>query len=343
MKAAELLANHEVVALPSETVYGLAGNAFSADAVAKIFKAKDRPTFDPLIVHVADSKLEVLVAKKIISEQVLSWPSASLINQALKKFWPGPLTLVLPRGSAIPDAVTSGQNTVGVRMPAHALFLELLGKLSFPLAAPSANRFGRISPTQAAHVVAELDGRIAAVLDGGPCSVGVESTIIQINDPLEIKLLRPGKIGIEELENHFRVKISVHAGLGETQQKILAPGLLESHYSPRKPLILIPHSFKERNAVLNFLKSYPLDEKYGVMGMSETPSNLPFQKIEVREVLSEKNSLAEMANRLFATLRDLDENPEVETILVDLPVGDSPLVSALRDRLRRASRNKPVI
>jgi L-threonylcarbamoyladenylate synthase len=211
-KVAALLKQGEVVALPTETVYGLAGNATSPSAVLKIFQAKERPSFDPLIVHVSDSllktlsPLKTLIDQKLVAPTVAHWVCAPDIDRTIKKFWPGPLTLILPKGSAIPNEVTSGEPTVGLRCPAHPLFQAVLSNLDFPLAAPSANRFGRISPTQASHVVEELDQKIAGILDGGTSSVGVESTIIRIEDPLKITLLRPGKIGVRELENQNRAR-----------------------------------------------------------------------------------------------------------------------------------------
>jgi L-threonylcarbamoyladenylate synthase len=350
-KVADLLKNGEVVALPTETVYGLAGNALSPASVLKIFAAKERPSFDPLIVHVSDRSLQSsegmlqpLVNQKIISADVLQWSCRPEIEKAMTHFWPGPLTFILPRGSMIPDEVTSGQNTVGLRCPDHKLFQAVLANLDFPLAAPSANRFGRISPTQAKHVVQELDGRIAGILDGGTCSVGVESTIIRIEDPLKVTLLRPGKIGAAELEAHFKTKLQVQSTLGEQNQAQVAPGMLDEHYAPRKPLILIPASFENENETLAILAKYPESDRHAYLAMNTLPKFIQSRKHAVMKTLSDENSLEEMAQRLFATLRELDHHSNVEMIFCDLPTdAKSGLALAIRDRLKRASRNKPLI
>lgn len=348
-KVAALLKSGEVVALPTETVYGLAGNATSPAAVLKIFTAKERPSFDPLIVHVSDQVLKApqgpiraLIDQKIVSENVLSWPYLDHIESAMRKFWPGPLTFILPRGSLIPNEVTSGQETVGLRSPAHPLFQAVLSNLDFPLAAPSANRFGRISPTDSAHVMAELDGRIAGVLDGGPCSVGVESTIIRVEHPFKVSLLRPGKIGIRELEAHFGTRIEFNQTLGEKNQAQAAPGMLDEHYAPTKPLILIPVSFNEVASATQTLSAIPQEDGDAYLAMNRVPEFVRERKHSVLKSLSAQNSLNEMAQSLFATLRELDQDPRVKTIYCDIPTGQQDgLASAIRDRLKRASRNKP--
>jgi L-threonylcarbamoyladenylate synthase len=343
--AAELLKNGEVVALPTETVYGLAGNAFATGSVAKIFAAKERPSYDPLIVHLSDqlllpppgsSILETLVAQKIIHPEVLHWPSRALLENAMKKYWPGPLTFILPRGSRIPDAVTSGQNTVGIRMPAHPVFQGVLKECGLPLAAPSANRFGRISPTAASHVSQELDGRIAAIVDGGACTVGVESTIVRVENPLQVTLLRPGKIGAQDLAAHFGVPVGSQATLGEKNNIAqLAPGMLEEHYAPQKPLFLFPHSFTEKEKMQNFLVQNHISGKIGYLAMSKAPA-LP------AEVLSAEGDIFTMAQNLFAALRRLDANPAITLIVADLPPQiQNGIGFAIADRLVRASRNKP--
>jgi L-threonylcarbamoyladenylate synthase len=201
---AQRLRAGELVAVPSETVYGLAADALSAKACRGIFRAKDRPAADPLIVHVASIAQAGSIAE-------LSEPARKL----MRKFWPGPLTLVLPKKPAVPDVVTSGQPSVAVRMPGHPLFLKLLALTGTPLAAPSANPFGYVSPTTAQHVQDGLGKRIRYILDGGPCEVGVESTILDLRDPLRPRLLRPGKITKRELEKVLgrRVERSVPARL----------------------------------------------------------------------------------------------------------------------------------
>jgi L-threonylcarbamoyladenylate synthase len=348
LRAAKLLSLDEVVALPTETVYGLAGNAFKDEAVQKIFAAKERPSFDPLIVHISERYLKdphalipALVQDGILAPEILQAPELSKIHSVMKRYWPGPLTFILPRGSKIPDSVTASQLTVGIRCPAHPVFQAVLSKISFPLAAPSANRFGRISPTEAAHVMSELSGRIPAVVDGGSCEVGVESTIIRIDFPFRVTLLRPGKIGIEELSAAFQTPIQLGTTLGEKiPQNAVSPGSLDEHYAPRKPLYLLPHSFSDEKSAA-FLAEHGLSQKLGVLSMSCVPS-LFGEDSQVR-VLSPSNDLSEIAHGLFKALRELDEDPSIDTIVADLPTPHaSGLGAAIADRLRRASRNKPV-
>jgi L-threonylcarbamoyladenylate synthase len=341
---AKLLSHGEIVALPTETVYGLAANATSPSSVLKIFSAKDRPTYDPLIVHVSERVLKAekgpihhLIDKKLLSSEILKWGCLKELDAAMKEFWPGPLTFVLPRGNMIPNEVTANQETVGIRCPDHPLFQAVLSNLDFPLAAPSANRFGRISPTQASHVTDELSGRIAGVLDGGACTVGVESTIIQVEANGTITLLRPGKVGIPELELHFKRSVSTKTTLGEQNQAQLAPGMLDEHYAPRKPLLLIPNPYQ-----LSDMGQYPESESDAYIAMTKIPSFIRARKHSSLKVLSEQNSLEEMAQKIFATLRALDQDPKVKTIYCDLPADEkSGLALAIRDRLKRASRNKP--
>ena len=350
-KAAHYLKADEVVALPTETVYGLAGNAFSRDAVHKIFLAKERPSFDPLIVHVgikclkaSTNFLQSLVDSKIISETVLTWESKNLIETVLRQFWPGPLSCVLPRGKLIPDAVTAGQESVAIRCPAHPVFQEVLNELPFPLAAPSANRFGRISPTEASHVRNELDGKIAAILDGGACAIGVESTIIQIENPLKITLLRPGQISVLELSKQFGVDVLRSETLGQKNHALLAPGMLEQHYAPRKPLLLIPHPFFDIEETIRFLRSQNFHGKIAFLGCAGVPDEFKPAWTVKTMVLSHQNSLDEMAHHLFSSLRMLDEDPDVDFILADVPEQtDEGLRAAIVDRLNRASQNKPFL
>ena len=224
-RAVELLAAGEPVALPTETVYGLAADATRPDAVLKIFEVKERPFFDPLIVHLPDiSWLDRVTRDR-----------SPLVQKLVEAFWPGPLTLVLPRREIVPDIVTSGLETVAVRMSAHPLFREVAARFGKPLAAPSANRFGRISPTTAAHVMAELGGRIPLVLDGGPTDFGVESTIVSI-DGDRIKILRSGPVTKEDLLKFGEVVFEKRGNVPT------APGQLQSHYAPRTPMQLFKHA-----------------------------------------------------------------------------------------------------
>jgi len=334
VKAVKLLSENEVVALPTETVYGLAANAFEAAAIKKIFSAKDRPFFDPLIVHISSHYLNdprglipALVQEGILDSEILSLPELKLLDSVMKKYWPGPLTLILPRGTKIPDLVTASQPTVGIRCPAHPVFQFVLSKLSFPLAAPSANRFGRISPTEASHVVSELNGRISAIVDGGVCEIGVESTIVKIDFPFQATLLRPGKIGITELESLLQCKIATPATQAPSSRNQVTPGSLDEHYAPKKPLFLMPHSFSETEKTRAFLATHDLPKDFRFLKMRD---------------LSRSEDLNEIAHLLFKSLRQLDEDPEVQAIVVDLPKDcSSGLGAAIADRLKRASKNKP--
>ena len=304
LHAAELLREGAIVAIPTETVYGLAANTFDEDAVLKVFEAKQRPSFDPLIVHVADRETILLVARE--------FPRGT--RELMDAFWPGPLTLVLPKRSEVPDLVTSGLDTVGVRMPSHPVARALLNALNFPLAAPSANPFGYVSPTTAQHVADQLGDRIPYILDGGPCSVGVESTIIGWDDGRWV-LYRPGGIPIERIE-------AVIGRIAITQHKVLpvAPGMLESHYAPRTPLHI--------GDVAQLLKKFA-NEHVGVISFRT--------KYDAHrcEVLSPNGDIAEAARHLFGALRALDLS-DCTVILAELFPNEG-LGAAINDRLRRAS------
>lgn len=308
-KARVLLERGLAVAIPTETVYGLAANALDADAVAQIFEIKDRPHFDPLIVH-SDSREK-------LSEHVRNFPdwAASLAD----RFWPGPLTLVLPKRESIPDIVTSGQDTVGIRVPAHPMTLELLGSLAFPLAAPSANPFGYVSPTTPQHVADQLDGKISYILDGGECSVGVESTIVtEVEGKLSI--LRLGGVSVEEIEGVVGpVQVQPSSSMAP-----VTPGTLESHYAPQTPIVLGPID----------LSKYDLNE-IGVLSYQTRYADVPVQN---HVVLSPSGNIREAAKYLFAAIRYLD-CLNVKVILAEeLP--DAGLGRAMNDRLRRASAKR---
>jgi L-threonylcarbamoyladenylate synthase len=226
-RLAQVLRRGGLVAVPTETVYGLAANALDAKACRQIFRAKRRPANDPLIVHVAD--LGMLARIAVPNEAVAKLARA---------FWPGPLTLVLPRTSAVPDVVTATLPSVAVRMPAHPLLRKLLRLCGLPLAAPSANPFGYVSPTTAAHVQAGLGRSIGHILDGGPCRHGLESTIVDIRDPRRPVLLRPGVITAAQIGRVLGVPVRTTTRRQTARQPALAPGLLHRHYSPRRPLVI---------------------------------------------------------------------------------------------------------
>lgn len=304
----ELLQSDELVAIPTETVYGLAGNAWSDRAVAQIFKVKDRPTFDPLIVHT--SSLERLAAL------VLAFPEKA--KQLAAAFMPGPLTLLLPKATVIPDLVTAGSTLVALRIPQHPLALALLQKLDFPLAAPSANPFGYISPTTAQHVAAQLGDKIPYILDGGACQVGVESTIVGFEDD-QVIVYRKGGVPIEAIEEQVgRVVVKAHSSSNPQ-----APGMLQSHYAPGVPLVL--------GDMETLLQQYA-GKKIGVLAFHKTvlPSSTlyPFY-------LSNERDFAEAARNLFAGMRYLD-NLDLDVIVAEL-LPEENLGRAINDRLRRAA------
>jgi L-threonylcarbamoyladenylate synthase len=299
-----------LVGIPTETVYGLAGNALNPESVALIFETKNRPAFDPLILHT--SSLDR------VEEFVSDFPGKLKI--LAENFWPGPLTLLLPRKPVVPDLVTSGLDRVAVRVPKHPLTLTLLERLKFPLAAPSANPFGYISPTSAAHVNAQLGEKIPYILDGGPCEVGLESTIVGIEGD-EIVIYRLGGLEIAEIEKIVGpVKLKDHSSSNPQ-----APGLLESHYAPRQPFIL---------GNLNVLIKENLEKgtDFAVLSFSEFfPEISPKNQI----ALSFNRNLHEAAKNLFAAMRNLDEG-NTRLILAEL-LPEEGLGRAINDRLRRAA------
>ncbi len=293
--------------MPTETVYGLAANALDADAVVRVFAAKGRPSFDPLIVHVADAEQAWTVC--VPSDRARRLAAA---------FWPGPLTLILRRRPNVPDVVTSGLDTVGVRCPDHPLALALIRGAGVPLAAPSANRFGRISPTTAAHVREQLGDAVAVVLDGGPCRVGIESTVL-VPDPAPI-ILRPGGLTRERIA----ALLGEPVALADAAQRLgslprASPGLLASHYAPRTPMQLIDGAF-------------PSDDEVAVL--SWRGDHLP-ERSRAIETLSARGDLAEAATRLFAAMRRLDASG-ARLIRAEL-VPDHDLGLGINDRLRRAA------
>ena len=302
-EAARLLRTGELVAFPTETVYGLGADATNDRAVAEIFAAKGRPRFNPLIVHVPDAA----AARGLASFDARA-------ERVAERFWPGPLSLVLPRSPKCPVSLlaSAGLDTLAIRMPSHPLALALLRETGRPLAAPSANRSGRVSPTTAAHVLEELGGRIAAILDGGPCSVGIESTVLDLSGPAPA-LLRPGAVTREELAQ----LIGPVAGQSETGSAPRSPGMLESHYAPHLPLRLEVREARPKEALLAF-------------GQGAAPGGFA----ETRW-LSRSGDLTEAAANLFASLRALDR-PEFSAIAV-MPIPERGLGAAINDRLRRAA------
>lgn len=307
-KAAGLLKAGQLVAIPTETVYGLAGNALDLSAVAAIFTAKNRPRFDPLIVHVLDLRQAALYTQTVPQK-------AKLLAGA---YWPGPLTLLMPRNELIPDLVTAGMPDVGMRAPAHPLTRELLSALSFPLAAPSANPFGYLSPTKPEHVNEQLGDRIAYILDGGACPVGIESTVVGFTNG-EPVVLRIGGLTVEQVESVAgKALIQTHSSSDPT-----SPGQLTSHYAPAKKVIL--------GDLSALLRMHP-PGKVGVLAFSRT-FDVPYQV-----TLSRRGDVEEAARNLFAALHELERLP-IDSILAEL-VPDEGLGRAINDRLKRAAASR---
>jgi L-threonylcarbamoyladenylate synthase len=320
-EAANILNRGGLVAFPTETVYGLGANALDAAAVERIFLAKGRPANNPVIVHVADTA----AARELTS----AWPADA--DKLAAAFWPGPLTLVLPKRGAIPDIVTAGGSTVGVRVPAHPVALALLRAAQIPLAAPSANRSMQISPTTSQHVLSGLDGRIEMVLDAGPTSGGLESTVLDLTaDPP--RLLRPGLVTTVELQQVMG-PIATSAGATPTAAEPLrSPGLLERHYAPKAQLICSASasdvSVKELLDGVNQVGWLRLSYHGAV-------STEPASSLRIVEMPADA---ALYSRHLYAALHDLDD-AGVQWIVVDLPPATDEWL-AVHDRLRRASAQK---
>ncbi len=307
-KAIDVLKSNKVVAIPTETVYGLAGNALSTESVAEIFRVKNRPSFDPLIVHVPDVTSWNKYAKNIPEKAM------ALAN----KVGPAPITYILPKKDIIPDIVTSGHPTVGLRIHNHPLTLDLLNKINFPLAAPSANPFGYVSPTTAQHVQDQLGEKIQYILDGGPCNVGVESTIIDFSGE-KITVLRLGGFKVEELEELLEEKLLIKTSSSNPS----APGMLISHYSPGIPLVVgnIQELLEENKG-----------KKISVISLVRKGENTSMIS---HHPLSEAADLNEAARNLFKVLRELKETSSELIIAEKFP--DQGLGKAINDRLKRAA------
>lgn len=305
-KAAALLKQGELVAVPTETVYGLAGNAFDVEVVAKIFAVKNRPQFDPLIVHVPS----LLAAEKYVSE------IPKKAERLAQLFWPGPLTILLQKkDELIPALVTAGLNTVGVRSPDHPLTRKLLSTLPFPLAAPSANPFGYVSPTSPQHVNDQLGDKISYILDGGVCEIGIESTIVGFENN-QVVVYRLGGLSLERIEAVVgKVEVMAHSTSNPK-----SPGQLKSHYSPGKKLII--------GKIEDLLQEYPAHDA-GILTFIKD-YNSPYQRI-----LSPGGNPEEAAKNLFLFLREFDAMP-VDVILAEL-LPEEGLGRAINDRLTRAA------
>ncbi len=311
--AAKLLQHGEVVAIPTETVYGLAANALNQQAVEKIYQVKNRPSTNPLIMHLAEIDQ--------ISQYVSEIPTSA--QKLIESFFPGPLTVVLPRKSTVPDWITAGRDTVAIRIPAHPVARALLQMLNFPLAAPSANPSGYISPTKAEHVLRTLGNKIHYILDGGPCETGIESTIVGFENNTPI-LLRQGKITAQELE---RVA-------GDTREyhgtELLSPGLSKSHYSPNTPVVLCENLEAS-------IKGYA-DKRIGIITYNHYTNHIEHKD---QIILCEDNHFETAAKHLYESLHQMDQRGyEILMVKKFPPIG---IGKAINDRLQRAETRHPFI
>jgi L-threonylcarbamoyladenylate synthase len=309
---AELLRSEEVVGMPTETVYGLAGNALNEASVRKIFDVKGRPLIDPLIVHF--STIEAAEAHIETNDSVRKLADA---------FWPGPLTMVVPKKASIPDLATAGLPSVAIRVPQHPIFRAVLERLDFPLAAPSANPFGYVSPTLASHVAHTLGSRIQAVLDGGPCNFGLESTIIDLRNPQAPVILRHGPITEAQINEILDVPVTAHVSTGNDNAAQSAPGLLTKHYSPEAKVTLIPHG--------------EVTAEVPATTIALICNQKPIWHTDQANVfwLSESGDLSEVAHNLFELIQRLDQQG-YQQLLIEL-AQEEGLGQAINDRLRRAA------
>jgi L-threonylcarbamoyladenylate synthase len=362
--AAEAIRRGEVVGMPTETVYGLAGAALMPDALARIFDTKERPTFDPLIVHVGFGAKSVSALEHLglVDGKRLGEAARARAEALIQKFWPGPLTLVLPKGEKVPELATSGLATVALRMPAHRVAQWLIAAAGMPLAAPSANRFGRISPTTAQAVSDELGDRIDWILDGGACDVGVESTVIRVGDDGALTQLRPGGLSRAEIEQAAGVAVEVASSTSRPaapeSQAQASPGMLESHYAPVKPLYLLPGPIvsltdADWQRIAARIKSTSGDvPALGILAAAcadpAPMAELARAHLEAADLagaavtilaLSRSGDAREAARSLFARLRELDASP-AQLLFAEPWPADRGLGHAIADRLGRASRGQ---
>jgi L-threonylcarbamoyladenylate synthase len=330
-RAAQILRSGGLTALPTETVYGLGANALDPDAVARIFEAKQRPSWDPVIVHIAGPTTDNPMLQNLVADL----PSQA--QRLIEAFWPGPMTLLLPRTAAVPDIVTAGRPLVGVRMPAHPVAFEVIRRAGVPIAAPSANVFGHISPTTAAHVLEDLDGKIDAVIDAGPTRHGVESTVL---DPAQepMMIYRPGAITQKQIsEVAGPVALYQASGAGEPEAAQPSPGVGLRHYAPRARLILVEGSLSELPARLAHAAHAFEKDRLGVMLPTELANNSlqPPLRGAVEFPWGRWGTPDQLAENLYAGLRALDAEG-CDVILCPLPdargIGD-----AIRDRLQKAA------
>ena len=321
VRAAETLRRGGLVAFPTETVYGLGAHALDPEAVARIYAAKGRPGYNPLIVHVADAE----AARALAGE----WPEAA--ERLAAAFWPGPLTLVLPKNASVPDAVTAGLPSVALRVPAHPVAHALLRAAAIPVAAPSANRSTEVSPTTAQHVARSLGNRVDLIVDGGPCPVGIESTVLSLAGPVPT-LLRPGTISADDLRPVIGEVAPASAEPGSTAARP-SPGMMDRHYAPRAPVRLVPRDSRER-ALAEAAREVDAGRRVGGLLLADAGD------ARIAPALRMPDDPAGYASRLYAALHEMDD-AGCDAILVDLPP-DAPAWAGVRDRLRRAASPHPL-
>ncbi len=310
--ASDLLRKNELVAIPTETVYGLAGNIYSETAIRAIFQMKGRPLYNPLIVHIA--------SRDQLNDFVINVPKVAL--KLADTFWPGPMTLVLEKKDNVPDLITAEKPTVAVRIPNHQLTLKLLANLDFPVAAPSANPFGRISPTKASHVVEYFDGKLKMVLDGGTCTKGIESTIIGFENDKAV-IFRLGSLSkdkIEQITGPIQLK-------NKAENNPVAPGMLSRHYAPKTPFVVVENATQYCDTIES--------KKLAVLKFQETVSVIN-NSIVKTIVLSDSGSFEEAASNLYNAMHELD-SLKVDCIVAEL-FPNTDLGTTINDRLRRAAK-----
>jgi L-threonylcarbamoyladenylate synthase len=323
IKAAQMLRDGKLVAFPTETVYGLGANALDADAVARIFEAKGRPAWDPIIVHVADTEMAHSLMVDV----------TEYFERLQREFWPGALTLLVQKNDRVPDIVTAGRRTVGLRMPSHPTAHQLIRAAGIPIAAPSANLFSHTSPTTAAHVLHDLNGRIDAIIDSGRSTIGVESTVLDITQSPPV-LYRPGGVTREQIEAVIGpvVEFTRKEELATEPLSMPSPGVGIRHYAPHARLVIVEGGLKELVAAARAQSLEP--NEIGVL----VPTDWKVPELEPSLLFpwGAWGNWDQLAQRLFLALRYLDERG-VKMILAPLP-GDDGLGAALRDRLIKAAK-----
>lgn len=335
-QAAHILRAGGLVALPTETVYGLGANALSPAAVARIFEAKQRPSWDPIIVHIAGSATQNPMLEPLVTQ------IPPIAHDLMRAFWPGPLTLLLPRSNAVPDIITADRPLVGIRMPAHPVAFELIRQAGVPVAAPSANVFGHISPTTAEHVLEDLEGKIDAILDAGPAQHGVESTVLDPNQYPMI-IYRPGAVTIQQIrEIAGQVELFRERMLNNQTERVAlpSPGVGLRHYAPRAKLVLVEGTLAELPERLAAAAKPHEKQRLGLM----LPTELahvdigPPLRVATEFAWGSWSSPHELAEKLYAGLRALDAQA-CDVILCPMPA-EGGIADAIRDRLRKAAYAK---